>query len=103
DNSLNLFKLSFCIFSVVIEQFDCCLRRTIYKNKFEITYVGPSQVREYLMRYDIRDGSGMFTRARHVWSSAPMVCSYQLVEKSTGDMLLPTISLVLCSKALLYS
>ncbi|KAM6123262.1 intraflagellar transport protein 172 homolog [Pterocles gutturalis] len=27
-----------------VEQFDCCLRRTIYKNKFEITYVGPSQV-----------------------------------------------------------
>ncbi|KAI1241384.1 hypothetical protein IHE44_0009870 [Lamprotornis superbus] len=26
-----------------VEQFDCCLRRTIYKNKFEITYVGPSQ------------------------------------------------------------
>ncbi|KAG8011500.1 hypothetical protein GBF38_006326, partial [Nibea albiflora] len=27
-----------------VELFDCCLRRTIYKNKFEITYVGPSQV-----------------------------------------------------------
>uniref|UniRef100_H0ZWS4 Intraflagellar transport protein 172 homolog n=1 Tax=Taeniopygia guttata TaxID=59729 RepID=H0ZWS4_TAEGU len=27
-----------------VEQFDCCLRKTIYKNKFEITYVGPSQV-----------------------------------------------------------
>ncbi|KAJ3607079.1 hypothetical protein NHX12_026594 [Muraenolepis orangiensis] len=27
-----------------VEQFDCCLRRSIYKNKFEITYVGPSQV-----------------------------------------------------------
>ncbi|KAM4693761.1 LOW QUALITY PROTEIN: intraflagellar transport protein 172 homolog [Discoglossus pictus] len=27
-----------------VEQFDCCLRRTIYKNKFEMTYVGPSQV-----------------------------------------------------------
>lgn len=27
-----------------VEQFDCCLRRTIYKNKFEITYVGLSQV-----------------------------------------------------------
>ncbi|KAE8286539.1 Intraflagellar transport protein 172-like protein [Larimichthys crocea] len=27
-----------------VELFDCCLRRTIYKNKFEITYVGLSQV-----------------------------------------------------------
>ncbi|KAM4772549.1 intraflagellar transport protein 172 homolog [Rhinophrynus dorsalis] len=27
-----------------VEQFDCCLRRAIYKNKFEMTYVGPSQV-----------------------------------------------------------
>lgn len=29
-----------------VEQFDCCLRRSIYKNKFEMTYVGPSQVGE---------------------------------------------------------
>lgn len=41
-----------------VEQFDCCLRRTIYKNKFEITYVGPSQVREYLMRYEMPDEKG---------------------------------------------
>ncbi|XP_069742704.1 intraflagellar transport protein 172 homolog isoform X3 [Narcine bancroftii] len=27
-----------------VEQFDCCLRRCIYKNKFEMTYVGLSQV-----------------------------------------------------------
>lgn len=27
-----------------VELFDCCLRRSIYKNKFEITYVGVSQV-----------------------------------------------------------
>uniref|UniRef100_A0A8C2A3K4 Intraflagellar transport protein 172 homolog n=1 Tax=Cyprinus carpio TaxID=7962 RepID=A0A8C2A3K4_CYPCA len=27
-----------------VELFDCCLRRSIYKNKFEITYVGLSQV-----------------------------------------------------------
>ncbi|NWW87428.1 IF172 protein, partial [Rhynochetos jubatus] len=27
-----------------VEQFDCCLRRSIYNNKFEVTYVGPSQV-----------------------------------------------------------
>ncbi|EHB14523.1 Intraflagellar transport protein 172-like protein [Heterocephalus glaber] len=27
-----------------VEQFDCCLRRSIYRNKFELTYVGPSQV-----------------------------------------------------------
>ena len=27
-----------------LEMYDCCLRRTIYKNKFEITYVGLSQV-----------------------------------------------------------
>ncbi|XP_059044752.1 intraflagellar transport protein 172 homolog isoform X5 [Mustela lutreola] len=27
-----------------VEQFDCCLRRSVYKNKFELTYVGPSQV-----------------------------------------------------------
>ncbi|KAG7280373.1 hypothetical protein CRUP_022201, partial [Coryphaenoides rupestris] len=27
-----------------VEQFDCCLRRSVYKNKFEMTYVGPSQV-----------------------------------------------------------
>ncbi|XP_054618204.1 intraflagellar transport protein 172 homolog [Dunckerocampus dactyliophorus] len=27
-----------------VELFDCCLRRTIYKNKFEVTYVGLSQV-----------------------------------------------------------
>lgn len=69
-----------------VEQFDCCLRRTIYKNKFEITYVGPSQVREYLIRYEIPDENGMFARTRHVWTSAPMACSYQLVEKGIGDM-----------------
>lgn len=69
-----------------VEQFDCCLRRTIYKNKFEITYVGLSQVREYLMRYEILDKNGKFARTRHVWSSAPMVCSYQFVEKGIGDM-----------------
>ncbi|XP_065179819.1 intraflagellar transport protein 172 homolog [Sycon ciliatum] len=27
-----------------VELYDCCLRRTIYKNKFELTYVGVSQV-----------------------------------------------------------
>uniref|UniRef100_A0AAX7VS31 Intraflagellar transport 172 n=1 Tax=Astatotilapia calliptera TaxID=8154 RepID=A0AAX7VS31_ASTCA len=27
-----------------VELFDCCLRRTIYKNKYEVTYVGLSQV-----------------------------------------------------------
>jgi len=27
-----------------VELFDCCLRRTVYKNKFEMTYVGLSQV-----------------------------------------------------------
>lgn len=54
-----------------VEQFDCCLRKTIYKNKFEMTYVGPSQVGEYLMRYE----NGMFARTRHVWSSAPLVWS----------------------------
>uniref|UniRef100_A0A3Q2XZS2 Intraflagellar transport protein 172 homolog n=1 Tax=Hippocampus comes TaxID=109280 RepID=A0A3Q2XZS2_HIPCM len=27
-----------------VELFDCCLRRSIYKNKFEVTYVGLSQV-----------------------------------------------------------
>ncbi|CAO2602777.1 Fibronectin type III domain-containing protein 4 [Lemmus lemmus] len=27
-----------------VEQFHCCLRRSIVKNKFELTYVGPSQV-----------------------------------------------------------
>ncbi|KAM3861396.1 intraflagellar transport protein 172 homolog [Diretmus argenteus] len=27
-----------------VEQFDCCLRRSIYKNKFEVTYVGLSQL-----------------------------------------------------------
>ncbi|EDV25844.1 uncharacterized protein TRIADDRAFT_24195 [Trichoplax adhaerens] len=27
-----------------VELFDCCLRRSVYKNKFEMTYVGPSQV-----------------------------------------------------------
>ena len=27
-----------------VDLFDCCLRRTIYKNKFEMTYVGLSQV-----------------------------------------------------------
>ncbi|XP_069580919.1 intraflagellar transport protein 172 homolog [Brachyistius frenatus] len=27
-----------------VELFDCCLRRAIYKNKFEVTYVGLSQV-----------------------------------------------------------
>uniref|UniRef100_A0A8D0GGL2 Intraflagellar transport 172 n=1 Tax=Sphenodon punctatus TaxID=8508 RepID=A0A8D0GGL2_SPHPU len=31
-----------------VEQFDCCLRRSIYKNKFEMTYVGPSQVSRVL-------------------------------------------------------
>ena len=27
-----------------MELFDCCLRRSVYKNKFEMTYVGLSQV-----------------------------------------------------------
>ncbi|CAI9571384.1 unnamed protein product [Staurois parvus] len=27
-----------------VEQFDCCLRRSLYKNKYKMTYVGPSQV-----------------------------------------------------------
>ena len=27
-----------------VDLFDCCLRRVLYKNKFEITYVGHSQV-----------------------------------------------------------
>jgi len=27
-----------------VELFDCCLRRVLYKNKFEMTYVGLSQV-----------------------------------------------------------
>ena len=27
-----------------VELFDCCLKKTIYNNKFEITYVGLSQV-----------------------------------------------------------
>jgi intraflagellar transport protein 172 len=27
-----------------VELFDCCLKRAIYKNKFEMTYVGLSQV-----------------------------------------------------------
>ncbi|XP_060552918.1 intraflagellar transport protein 172 homolog [Ruditapes philippinarum] len=27
-----------------VELFDCCLKRTIYKNKFEMTHVGPNQV-----------------------------------------------------------
>lgn len=27
-----------------VELFDCCLKRAIYKNKFEMNYVGPSQV-----------------------------------------------------------
>jgi intraflagellar transport protein 172 len=31
-----------------VELFDCCLRRSIYKNKFEITYVGLSQVCNYV-------------------------------------------------------
>lgn len=29
-----------------VEVFDCCLRRTNYKNKFEITYVSLNQVKE---------------------------------------------------------
>lgn len=28
-----------------VELFDCCLRRTNYKNKFEITYVSLNQVK----------------------------------------------------------
>ncbi len=28
-----------------VELFDCALKRTVYKNKFEMTYVGLSQVR----------------------------------------------------------
>ncbi len=27
-----------------VEMFDCCLRRVMYKDKFEMTYVGLSQV-----------------------------------------------------------
>lgn len=34
-----------------VEQFDCCLRRSIYKNKFEMTYVGPSQVWVWSLEY----------------------------------------------------
>ena len=30
-----------------VELFDCCLRRSVYKNKFEMTYVGLSQVGSY--------------------------------------------------------
>lgn len=29
-----------------VELFDCCLRRVRFKNKFEMTYVGLSQVEE---------------------------------------------------------
>ena len=32
-----------------VELFDCCLRRSVYKNKFEMTYVGLSQVGSYLL------------------------------------------------------
>ena len=28
-----------------VEMFECCLKRTLYKGKFDFTYVGPSQVR----------------------------------------------------------
>jgi len=31
-----------------VELFDCCLKKTIYNNKFEITHVGLSQVTSYL-------------------------------------------------------
>lgn len=31
-----------------VELFDCALRRQTYKNKFELTYVGLSQVREII-------------------------------------------------------
>lgn len=31
-----------------MELFDCCLRRVMYKDKFEMTYVGLSQVQELL-------------------------------------------------------
>lgn len=36
-----------------VEIFDCCLRRTIYKNKFEMTYVGLSQVETQNSRDDV--------------------------------------------------
>lgn len=36
-----------------VDLFDCCLRRVLYKNKFEITYVGHSQVRIHLVVYII--------------------------------------------------
>ena len=29
-----------------VELFDCCLKKVMYKNKFEMTYVGLSQVRK---------------------------------------------------------
>lgn len=27
-----------------VELFDCCLKKMLYKNKFEVSHVGPSQV-----------------------------------------------------------
>nr|XP_039335999.1 intraflagellar transport protein 172 homolog [Saimiri boliviensis boliviensis] len=43
-----------------VEQFDCCLRRSIYKNKFELTYVGPSQVSR-MVAYCTETLQGSFT------------------------------------------
>jgi hypothetical protein len=36
---------------LIAELFDCCLKRTIYKNKFEMTHVGLSQVCCYFINY----------------------------------------------------
>ena len=36
-----------------IDQFDCSLKRFLYKNKFEMTYVGLSQVRHFWATFSI--------------------------------------------------
>jgi len=34
-----------------VELFDCCLKKTIYNNKFEITHVGLSQVTMMIFKF----------------------------------------------------
>ena len=46
-----------------VELFDCCLRRSVYKNKFEMTYVGLSQVKKVSLLFlkEERSREGLLT------------------------------------------
>ncbi|XP_044943972.1 intraflagellar transport protein 172 homolog isoform X2 [Mustela putorius furo] len=62
-----------------VKQFDCCLRRSIYKNEFELTCVGPSQ--------SVRTGAGEHQREREHKLDDDMI---RLVGKHHPDLLSDT-------------